>query len=259
MKAKETRGKTAQGRLRLLDDYLARYERDLLAKPDDAVFVDVGFGEYPWTTLEAARAFRELNPELAVVGVENDARRVENAREYADADTRFVLAGFELADTIERPARLVRAMNVLRQYPFDEVDDARRRWSQVLCGGGLLVEGTSDKHGHILTAWLFRRRGEEAEREALVFATDFERGFAPMMFRDWLPRDIRRKAQPGTAIRDFLDTWTEVFDEVRAEGIRQPVQAFEASVERLASCREDAVADAWMASHGHLVWRPHLA
>lgn len=52
--------------------------------------------------------------------------------------------------------------------------------------------------------------------------SSLERGFAPIMFRDWLPRDIRRKAQPGTPIRELLDAWTEAIDEVRAEGSLEP-------------------------------------
>ena len=78
-----TRGRTAPGRLRALDAYLCHFESALLTRRDDAwaraVFADVGFGEHPWTTLESAAAFRALNPDLVVVGVELDAERAQAA------------------------------------------------------------------------------------------------------------------------------------------------------------------------------------
>ncbi len=73
---RRTRGRTSRSRLRALDAYLHQCERPLLERQDgtwrDAAFLDVGFGEHPWTTLESAALFRELNPQLPVIGVEAD-------------------------------------------------------------------------------------------------------------------------------------------------------------------------------------------
>jgi len=71
-----TRGKTARNRLRRVDNFVMQYDPFLLRRGDDALFVDVGFGAEPITTLESAVRFRRLNPSLRVLGVEIDRERV---------------------------------------------------------------------------------------------------------------------------------------------------------------------------------------
>ena len=56
----------------------------------------------------------------------------------------FALGGFELAGL--RPV-LVRAFNVLRQYPVEAVPDAWATMRRRLAPGGLIVDGTCDELG----------------------------------------------------------------------------------------------------------------
>src|SRR5512135_154777 len=95
-----TRGKTAANRLRRVDNFLLLYAPSLLTRTDSgfarALFVDLGYGFDPRTTLESAARFRRLNPDLAILGVEIDKDRVEAALPYVDEKTFFRLSGFNL-------------------------------------------------------------------------------------------------------------------------------------------------------------------
>ena len=253
---RRTRARTVQGRLRALDALLVRTEGPLLSRSDGAwaraAFVDVGFGEHPATTLESAAAFRSLNPALHVVGVDLDAGRVLAARAHANALTEFREGGFALPLRPEEQARLVRVMNVLRAYPAEAVPQAHAVLGAHVLPGGLVVEGSTDTPGRVLVAHLLRRAEAGLVREGLVFHTDFRRGFAPRLFRDWLPRDLRRRVKPGEPIFDFLAAWEDAWAPVRGE----PRAAFRASVEGLAGRVQGVSVDGWMLDAGYLLWRP---
>ena len=125
------------------------------------------------------------------------------------------------------PTAVVRAMNVLRGYREDEVPAIHRALGAALVEGGLLLEGSTDTEGHVTVAGLHRRRGDRLVREALLFHTDFTRGFSPWLFRDWLPRDLRRRALPGTAMHALLTRWDE---RAKAVGGDDPRTRFAGSV-----------------------------
>ncbi|WP_426750550.1 methylase [Myxococcus sp. Y35] len=259
----KTRGRTSRGRLRALDAYLCRCERPLLERNEGpwahAVFVDVGFGEHPWTTLESAQAFRALNPELTVVGVELDAERAAAAQADADARTHFRQGGFELPLRADEPARLVRAMNLLRQGAPERVPEVHRTLAGYLLPSGLLVEGSADATGAVLSAHLLRRASDAAGmpfREGLLFYTDFSHGFAPVLFRDWLPRDLRRRVRPGEPIHDFFAAWSAAWQQARAAGHVRPPDAFREAACGLATRVDGVETDPWLLSHGYVVWRP---
>lgn len=228
------RGRTRAGRLGLLDDWILREEPALLAS-----VVDLGLGDSPETTLELAGIAGRL------IAVDHDPLRVGVARR-AGLDAR--IGGFDLP--VDGPVSLIRAMNVLRGYRPEEVPAAHAALGAALVEGGLLVEGSSDATGAVLVAHLIRRAPSGLHREGLLMCTDFGRGFAPRLFRDWLPRDLRRRVTPGSALRDLFDRWTAAWEEVRGEGIRRPPEAFAASAARL----DDL--DARHAERGHVVWRP---
>ncbi|MFY0529575.1 methylase [Archangium gephyra] len=257
---KKTRGRTSHGRLSALDVYLRDQERELLVRSEGAwaraAFVDVGFGEHPWTTLESAETFRELNPGLPVVGVELEASRVESAQVHADALTDFRQGGFELPLRPGESVRLIRAMNLLRGYRPEEVPGIHQKLGGVLLEGGLLVEGSTDTPGAVLVTHLLRRVPEGLAREALLFHTDFSRGFAPVLFRDWMPRDFRRRVKPGEPIHTFFADWTAAWQQAREAGHTAPPEAFRHSVLRLASRVEGLVTDPWLLDHGYLLWKP---
>src|SRR5512134_1133831 len=94
-----TRGKTAANRLRRVDNFILLYEPSLLTRTASttlntnsglwarALFVDLGYGFDPRTTLESAARFRRVNPNLPILGVEIDPERVDAALPYADEIT----------------------------------------------------------------------------------------------------------------------------------------------------------------------------
>lgn len=257
---RRTRGRTSRHRLRALDVYLCHAEPELLRREDGpwrtAAFVDVGFGEEPSTTLESAEALRALHPGLPVLGVELDEGRARAAARHEDALTRFRQGGFELPLQPGESVRLLRAMNLLRGYPAESVPGIHQKLGEQLLVGGLLLEGSADTEGGVLVAHLLRRTHEGVHREALLFHTDFSHGFAPVVFRDWLPRDFRRRVRPGERIHDFFSAWTASWDEARAQGHREPRASFRESILRLATRCEGIETGAWFLEHGYLRFRP---
>ncbi|BBZ06160.1 hypothetical protein MDOR_03290 [Mycolicibacterium doricum] len=147
-----TRGTTGHNRLRRSDRWLvhsARVRTALLSAAEPLV-VDLGYGALPVTTLEFASRLRSVRPDARVVGLEIHPGRVAAARAAAATDVEFALGGFELAGL--RPV-LVRAFNVLRQYPVDAVAGAWGVMQSRLAPGGLIVDGTCDELGR-RCAWV---------------------------------------------------------------------------------------------------------
>jgi hypothetical protein len=89
---------------------------------------------------------RTVRSDIRVVGLEIDPERVVPDRDGVS----FARGGFELAGL--RPV-LVRAFNVLRQYPEDAVAGAWATMQAALAPGGLIVDGTCDELGR-RCAWI---------------------------------------------------------------------------------------------------------
>ncbi len=263
-----TRGKTAPNRLRRVDHFLLRYDPGLLTRRDGpyarALFVDLGYGAEPTTTLESAARLRRLSPGLPVLGVEIDPERVTRALPHADDHTMFRLGGFNLplgtwADGEPETVRLVRAFNVLRQYDEAAVRAAFDRLCEALLPGGLLIEGTSDPFGRIWTANLVRR-GPAADPtawrvEALVFSTGFQLEFDPADFRAILPKNLIHRAGADSAIARFVTDWQRAADETRGLSVWGPRQHFAGAATRLAALGYDLdLHRAWL-RRGWLIWR----
>ena len=156
-----TRGKTASNRLRRVDNFILLYERSLLTRNDglfsDSLFVDLGYGFDARTTLESAARFRQVNPDLRILGVEIDKERVEAALPYADDKTFFRLGGFNLPLQEGETVRLIRAFNVLHQYKEKDFIPAYEKLTQYILPGGLMIEGTSNPFGSIWCANVVRK------------------------------------------------------------------------------------------------------
>lgn len=240
-----TRGKTASNRLRRVDNFLLLYDPGLLRRCDgpwrDALFVDLGYGAEPITTLESAARLRRVNPALRVLGVEIDPARVAAAQPFADALTEFRLGGFNLPlrtqpDGTPETVRLIRAFNVLRQYREEEVAPAWAILGSYLLPGGLLIEGTAEPFGRIWAANLLRKpaAGGDLEAEGLLFSTNFRLGFDPVEFQTILPKNLIHRVTPGEPIYAFFAAWKRAAQATmpwRAFGLRQ---WFVASAHRLA-------------------------
>lgn len=114
--------------------------RSALLSTTDPLVVDLGYGALPVTTLELASRLRVVRADVRVVGLEIHPERIVPPREGVE----FGLGGFELAG--RRPV-LVRAFNVLRQYPVEAVPGAWATMQAQLAPGGLIVDGTCDELG----------------------------------------------------------------------------------------------------------------
>ena len=258
-----TRGKTAANRLRRVDNFALRYDPALLRRQDGgfarALFVDLGYGAEPTTSLESAARFRRLNPSLPVLGVEIDPQRVAEAQPFADDLTHFRLGGFNLPLLPGETVRLIRAFNVLRQYEPEQVEPAYERLAAYVLPGGLMLEGTSDPFGRLWVANLLRRRATPGwEPEALVFSTSFRGGFDPADFQAVLPKNLIHRVVPGEAIHGFFEAWKRaaaIASPARAWGLRQ---WFAAAAQELAGMGyEIDLRRKWL-GNGWLIWRGPL-
>ncbi|MEV0249232.1 class I SAM-dependent methyltransferase [Nocardia sp. NPDC050712] len=190
-----TRGTTGVNRLRRSDRWLVHDElvtARLLAAADPLV-VDLGYGASPWTTLELAARLRTVRPAVRVVGLEIDPARVVPGRDGVS----FARGGFELAGL--RPV-LVRAFNVLRQYPESAVPDA---WARILSGlapDGLLVDGTCDELGR-RCAWILL---DHSGPRSLTLAWDPFTVDKPSDIAERLPKALIHHNIPGEPIHTLL-------------------------------------------------------
>ncbi|MFD4292240.1 class I SAM-dependent methyltransferase [Rhodococcus sp. NPDC058505] len=224
-----TRGTTGINRLRRSDRWLMHRPRiaDLLRSAPDPLVVDLGYGARPDTTFELAARLRTVRPDLRVVGLEIDPARVVPGRDGVS----FARGGFELAGL--RPV-LVRAFNVLRQYPEDAVAGAWTRIRSSLAPGGLLVDGTCDELGR-RCAWVLVA---EDGPVSLTLAWDPFDVTRPGDVAERLPKALIHRNVPGEGVHELLRAadrawaaaapnapfgprvrWRATLDMLRAEGI----------------------------------------
>ncbi|WP_245551206.1 class I SAM-dependent methyltransferase [Nocardia paucivorans] len=190
-----TRGTTGINRLR-------RSDRRLIHDPligarlrdaADPLVVDLGYGAQPWTTLELAARLRRVRPDVRVVGLEIDPNRVVPPRDGVT----FARGGFELAGL--RPV-LVRAFNVLRQYPESAVADAWATVRSNLAPGGLLVDGTCDELGRRCAWVLLDGNGPRS----LTLAWDPFTVERPSDIAERLPKALIHRNIPGERVHALL-------------------------------------------------------
>lgn len=195
-----TRGTTAANRLRRADRWMVQSPRviNALASQSPPLAVDLGYGRVPITTLEFAARLRDVAPDLSVVGLEIDPDRVDAARSAeSPPEVRFALGGFELAGL--QPA-VVRAFNVLRQYPEDAVEGAWRTMQSALAPGGVIVEGTCDELGRRCCWVLLDRDGPVS----LTLACDPRHIERPSDLAERLPKVLIHQNVPGQRIHGLL-------------------------------------------------------
>jgi hypothetical protein len=264
-----TRGKTASNRLRRVDNFILLYEPalltlrgNLLAEP---VFVDLGYGFDPRTTLESATRFRKLNPNLKIIGVEIDKERVEAAQPFADEKTFFRLGGFNLPILTNEQVSLIRAFNVLRQYKENDFLPAYEKLMEYVLPKGLMIEGTSNPFGSIWVANVVRKLEikELATRkpatnnwrfEALVFSTNFHTGFDVEEFQTILPKNLIHRMVQGEPIYEFFQDWKQAVKESTSAKTFGLKQWFIAAAENLAQKGYKVdLHKKWLAK-GWLVW-----
>jgi hypothetical protein len=237
-----TRGTTNPGRLRRVDRWITGAQRAVLGTQERPLIVDLGFGASPVTTVELYRRVRAVAPDAEVAGLEIDSERVAAARRQLAAlraagdalvGLSFDVGGFELP-AVRRPV-LVRAFNVLRQYPEDRAWTAWARLRAGLAPGGVVVEGTCDEIGRravwvTLPACSERARSGDSARgggrhEALItFSARLATLDCPSDLAERLPKALIHRNVPGEPVHQFLRDFDRAWDRAapqKAFGVRQ--------------------------------------
>ncbi len=193
-----TRGTTAANRLRRADRWLTRAApvRAALCSQPAPVVVDLGYGRLPVTTLELADRLRTVAPDVDVVGLEIDPQRVAAARAL-HSGVEFRVGGFELAGLT--PV-LVRAFNVLRQYPEDAVAEAWATMRARLAPSGVIIDGTCDEVGR-RSCWLLLDRDGPV---SLTLACDPRHIDRPSDLAERLPKALIHHNVPGRPVHELL-------------------------------------------------------
>ncbi len=199
-----TRGTTGTNRLRRADRWMTHSPRvrAVLQAAAEPIVVDLGYGRVPVTTLELAARLRTVRADVRVVGLEIDPKRVDVARAHphaAGSGAEFALGGFELAGL--RPI-LVRAFNVLRQYPEEAVLDAWQTMRSRLAPGGLILDGTCDEVGR-LSCWVLLDADGPV---SLTLACDPAAIEQPSDLAERLPKALIHHNVPGQPIHGLLET-----------------------------------------------------
>ena len=202
--------------------------RAALQSVGDPVAVDLGYGRLPVTTLEFASRLRSVAPGVRVVGLEIEPERVETARAAAADGVEFALGGFELAGL--RPV-LVRAFNVLRQYPEQDVAAAWRTMQSGLAPSGLIVDGTCDELGRRCCWVLLDRSGPLS----LTLACDPRHIETPSDLAERLPKVLIHHNVPGQPIHTLLSAADRAWAAAAGQSVFGPRARWRAMLAALAA------------------------
>ena len=223
-----TRGTTGHNRLRRCDRWLVHSPRvrTALQSAADPLVVDLGYGALPVTTLELASRLRTVRTDVRVIGLEIDPERVQTARAAKNDTVEFGLGGFELAGL--RPV-LVRAFNVLRQYPEDAVDEAWSLMRARLAPGGLIVDGTCDELGRRCGWVLLDGQGPVS----LTLACDPFAIERPSDLAERLPKVLIHHNVSGQPINTLLAAADHAWASVAGHGVFGPRERWRAMLNML--------------------------
>ena len=237
-----TRGTTNPERLRRVDCWITQAQRAVLDRQARPLIVDLGFGASSVTTLELYRRVRAVAPEAEVTGLEIDPERVAAAcrqlavlRAAGDAlpGLSFAVGGFELP-TARRPV-LVRAFNVLRQYPEERAWTAWSRLRAGLAPGGALVEGTCDEIGR-RAVWVTLPALSGARDAALItFSARLAALERPSDLAERLPKTLIHRNVPGEPVHRFLRDFDRAWDSAAPYSAFGPRQRWLAAVQSLSA------------------------
>ena len=201
--------------------------RAALSDPD-ATVVDLGFGRLPVTTLELSARLQAIAPGVRVVGLEIDPERVAAARAGTGESVEFRCGGFELAGL--RPA-VVRAFNVLRQYPEEAVAGAWQTMRERVGPRGVIIDGTCDELGRLSTWVLLDRAGPVS----LTLACDPRHLNRPSELAERLPKALIHHNVAGHPVHDLLTAADRAWDEAAGQSVFGPRARWRAMLETLAA------------------------
>jgi hypothetical protein len=232
-----TRGTTGTNRLRRVDRWIARHPA--LRRAADPLVVDLGYGASGVTALELHARLARARPDVEVLGLEIDPARVARATGQlaevragrtgfaADARVSFALGGFEVPVPHGRQPAVIRAMNVLRQYDEAEVRDAWQHMAARLAPGGLVVEGTCDELGRIVT-WV--AMGPDAAPRSFSISLRLAELEHPSIAAERLPKALIHRNVAGERVHAFLRTLDTEWDRAAGMSPFGPVQRWETTL-----------------------------
>lgn len=216
-----TRGTTGHNRLRRIDRWIAHLSA--LRRAEHPLVVDLGYGASATTTLELHQRLARVRPDVEVVGIEIDPERVAIARPFERPGVSFRLGGFEVPG---RPATVIRALNVLRQYAEEEVVGAWDLMVSRLQPGGVLVEGTCNEVGRVASWVDVTADGPQTLTIALHLASLEE----PSIVAERLPKALIHRNVPGERIHDLLRDLDRQWATHAGLRVYSPVQRWIATV-----------------------------
>jgi hypothetical protein len=226
-----TRGTTNPNRLRRMDNWIASRLADTVRNAADPLVIDLGYGHSPITTIELLSRLQPVRPDVTVLGLEIDADRVAAAQSAPAAQVpglSFARGGFELAG---RQPAIVRAANVLRQYPAAAVAGAWSAMQAGLADGGLIVEGTCDEVGR-RASWVLLDGIRPISLTLCCRVTAIER---PSEIAELLVKALIHRNVAGERVHDLLramDAAWNLHAPLAAFGARQRWQAMAATVKQ---------------------------
>ncbi|MFL0563321.1 class I SAM-dependent methyltransferase [Kocuria rhizophila] len=238
-----TRGTTNPNRLRRADRYLTGVLAPVLRGAADPLLVDLGFGAAPVTTVELWERARTVRQDVELTGIEIDPARVAGAQSHARPGLSFQRGGFEIPTGARSPV-FVRAFNVLRQYPVEDVPAAWELACSRLAPGGVLMDGTCDELGRLATWLCCTAQGPQ------TFTVSMRPGaFAlPSDVAARLPKVLIHRNVPGERVHDLLAAADAAWLANAALSPFGPRQRWNAM------CR-DLKATGWPVLHGPARWR----
>lgn len=233
-----TRGTTGTNRLRRVDRWIAHLP--VFRRAHDPLVVDLGFGASGVTAFELATRLRSANPTIRVLGLEIDPDRVAVAEDQLasvragltpfprDLPVSFARGGFEVP--VPRPATIIRAYNVLRQYDESDVRGAWRRMAAQLTPDGLLIEGTCDEIGRV-SSWI----DVAADAQPLRFSLSLSLAHVerPSIVAERLPKALIHRNVDGERIHELLTALDGAWDRSAGYATFGPIQRWLATVSAL--------------------------
>jgi len=225
-----------------------------LLQPSDSVVLDLGYGRIPITTSEWFHRLQKRYPHIRMIGVERDAERVQAAESMAQEGLCFRLGDFQLPLQTGERVRLLRALNVLRQYEEGQAAQAHAQLIAQMDPGGLLVEGTCDPPGRTMVVSLLRCNQGDVKSEGVLFATSFNQPFEPRAFQAVLPKHLIHQVVQGHPIYEFFEAWDRSAKISRGHAQFGNRQHFVAAAEELATRVDGLVLRRSWLRNGWLVW-----
>jgi hypothetical protein len=224
-----------------VDRWIVQAQQAVLRSTQRPLIVDLGFGASPVTTLELYLGVRAVAPDAEVIGLEIDPDRVAVARRRLAelraggdglAGLSFAVGGFELP--VARRPVLVRAFNVLRQYPEERAWTVWRQLRSGLADGGMLVEGTCDEIGR-RAVWVTLPALPDDRAALITFSARLASLDRPSDLAERLPKVLIHRNVDGEPVREFLRDFDRAWDRAAPYSVFGPRQRWLAAVASLSA------------------------